>query len=448
MNNKPGEIRFIRIVRLFLERRFNLHIEKADEKEVITSIRKNTEFKGANLWTLIFAIFIASIGLNVNATAVIIGAMLISPLMGPIMGIGLGLGIFDIELLKKGGRNLLIATVISIATSTLYFWITPLHEAQSELLARTTPSVWDVFIAFFGGLAGIVATTRKEKSNVIPGVAIATALMPPLCTAGFGLASGNIFYFLGALYLYFINSVFICLGTFLIIRLLRFKKHQYENPRYRRKVVRYILLIVFITVVPSIYLTLRIVEKSIFENNAQKFVRENFDFRNTQVVNRSFSYQPRNSVIDLLLIGAELTDSAVQAIQAKMPAYHLPYTRLIVRQGLNARQEIDFSQIKASILQDVFRNDSATASANAANIREPAMPDITDELKALVAGFRYYAASPMLFRQPGKTIPDTVMVVMLGTGRPLPVAEKIKLESWIKSRLAADSVSLVLQVRK
>jgi uncharacterized hydrophobic protein (TIGR00271 family) len=193
--------RFFRITKVFLFRRFNLHVDKADEDDVILSIRKNTDFVGPNLWTLIFAIFIASIGLNVNSTAVIIGAMLISPLMGPIMGIGLGLGTNDFELIKKGARNLLIATLISIATSTLYFWLTPLHDAQSELLARTTPSLWDVFIAFFGGLAGIVAGTRKEKSNVIPGVAIATALMPPLCTAGFGIASGNLYYFLGAMYL-------------------------------------------------------------------------------------------------------------------------------------------------------------------------------------------------------------------------------------------------------
>jgi len=207
---------FFQGIFFFLSERFNLHEDKEDESTIIESIRKNVDFRGANLWALIFAIFIASIGLNVNSTAVIIGAMLISPLMGPIMGIGLGIGINDFQLVKKGLKNLLIATVISIITSTLYFWITPLHEAQSELLARTSPSLWDVFVAFIGGLAGIVAGTRKEKSNVIPGVAIATALMPPLCTAGFGLAIGNLYYFFGAIYLYFINSLFICISTFLI----------------------------------------------------------------------------------------------------------------------------------------------------------------------------------------------------------------------------------------
>ncbi len=189
-------------IRNFLRDRFNLNEDKADEQLIIESIKRDVNFKGTNLWTLIFAVLIASIGLNVNSTAVIIGAMLISPLMGPIMGIGLGIGIIDFDLMKRGIKNLLIAAVFSIITSSLYFAITPLHEANSELLARTTPSLWDVFIAFFGGLAGIIAGTRKEKSNVLAGMAIATALMPPLCTAGFGLATGNWVYLLGALYLF------------------------------------------------------------------------------------------------------------------------------------------------------------------------------------------------------------------------------------------------------
>mgnify|MGYP000237540835 FL=1 len=201
-----------------LKERLSLFENKADDSVIDERIRGDVEMRGANLWVLMFAIFIASIGLNVNSTAVIIGAMLISPLMGPIMGIGYGAGINDFSLLRKGFKNLAIATVIALTTSTLYFLISPLSSAQSELLARTTPTVWDVLIGFFGGLAGIVATTRKEKTNVIPGVAIATALMPPLCTAGFGLASGNMGYFFGAFYLYIINFVFIALSSFLIIR--------------------------------------------------------------------------------------------------------------------------------------------------------------------------------------------------------------------------------------
>ena len=199
-------------ISLFVYERFNISHEQEDNFATISSIERGVEFKGINVWTLIFAIFVASIGLNVNSTAVIIGAMLISPLMGPIMGLGLSVGIYDFALLKRSLKNLSIAVVISVLTSAIYFMISPLSEAQSELLARTTPTIYDVFIALFGGFAGIVAGAGKEKGNAIPGVAIATALMPPLCTAGYGLATGNIYFFVGAFYLFFINAVMISVG--------------------------------------------------------------------------------------------------------------------------------------------------------------------------------------------------------------------------------------------
>ena len=211
----------------FLSERFNLDEGKASERETIEEIKQSVVFRGANLWILMFAIMVCSVGLNVNSPAVVIGAMLISPLMGPIMGVGLGVGINDFELIVKALKNLGIAAGISVITSALYFWISPLNDAQSELLARTAPTLWDVLIALFGGLAGIVAGSRKEKSNAIPGVAIATALMPPLCTAGFGLATAQWNYFFGAFYLFFINSVFISLSTYLIVRLLRFKPKEF-----------------------------------------------------------------------------------------------------------------------------------------------------------------------------------------------------------------------------
>lgn len=434
-----------RIVKIKIAQRFNLHLDKADEDDVVVSIKKNSDFIGANLWTLIFAIFIASIGLNVNSAAVVIGAMLISPLMGPIMGIGLGIGINDFELVKKGSRNLLIATIISIATSTLYFWVTPLHDAQSELLARTTPSIWDVFIAFFGGLAGIVAGTRREKSNVIPGVAIATALMPPLCTAGFGLASGNIYYFLGAVYLFFINSIFICLSTFLIVRFLKFKKKYFEDKTYEKKVSRYILIITIITVLPSIYLGYGIVDKSIFENNAQRFVREQFQFKNTQVVNKSFVYKSGGNEIDLLVIGYELPQATIDTIRKNLKKYNLDHTKLNIRQGLNAKQEIDFSQIKASILEDVFKKDSATQVVNERISKlEKTYPDISTELKALYPDIDYYTATNVAIQRMDTLPSDTITLVVAGFERNIRASDRLKLQNWLKNRLAADSLKLVV----
>lgn len=280
--------RLLVYIRSFIRERFNLNEDKAEEAQIVRNIKRDVSFKGTNLWTLIFAIFIASIGLNVNSTAVIIGAMLISPLMGPIMGVGLAIGTNDFVLLQRGITNVTIAVVFSILTSAFYFYVTPLHDASSEILARTNPSLWDVFIAFFGGLAGIVAGTRKSKSNVIPGVAIATALMPPLCTAGFGLAIGKWYYFFGALYLFFINSVFICFATFLIVKHLKFKKQEFQTSSRERRVIRYIWFIVAVALLPSIYLAYRIVERSIFETNAKSFVQKEFHFARTQVINRSY----------------------------------------------------------------------------------------------------------------------------------------------------------------
>ncbi|ANH81173.1 TIGR00341 family protein [Niabella ginsenosidivorans] len=438
--------KFFRGIRLTIARLFNLHLEKANEADVVQSIKKGVEFRGPNLWTLIFAIFIASIGLNVNSTAVIIGAMLISPLMGPIMGIGLGIAVIDIDLVKKGSRNLLTATLISIATSALYFWITPLHDAQSELLARTTPSIWDVFIAFFGGLAGIVASTRKEKSNVIPGVAIATALMPPLCTAGFGLASGNFYYFLGAIYLYFINSVFICLSTYLIVRFLNFRKVQFENQTYGKKVSRYILLIVTAAVIPSIYLAYKIVDKSIFESNAQAFVNNQFRFKNTQVVNKTFRYRSDSSEIDLLLIGQTLPQLTIDTISQKLNQYRLNDAKLVVRQGLDAKQQIDFSQIKASILEDVFKEDSARNSSlqeTAAASRE--LPDLRAELKALYPGLMYYTGSRSIIYRTDTLATDTITLFVANFSKAPTRDDRLKMQQWLKERLQTDSVRLIVQ---
>lgn len=233
----PGKNRNAFVIKKFLKEYLDLRKDKDNELATVESIRKGVEFKGANLWILIFAIFMASLGLNVNSTAVIIGAMLISPLMGPIMGIGLSVGLNDFELMKRSLKSFLVTTAFSVATSTFFFLISPVAEGQSELLARTSPTIYDVLIALFGGLAGVVAISTKEKGNVIPGVAIATALMPPLCTAGYGLAIGNLVYFLGAFYLYFINSVFISLATFLGVRVMHFQHKVFiDKNREKRSV--------------------------------------------------------------------------------------------------------------------------------------------------------------------------------------------------------------------
>lgn len=430
-------------IRSFIRERFNLNEDRAEEGEIVTSIKRDVSFKGTNLWTLIFAIFIASIGLNVNSTAVIIGAMLISPLMGPIMGVGLAIGTNDIALLKKGIKNVTIAVIASILTSAIYFYVTPLHEASSELLARTNPSVWDVFIAFFGGLAGIVAGTRKSKSNVIPGVAIATALMPPLCTAGFGLAMVRWYYFFGALYLFFINSVFICFATFLIVRHLKFHKHEFDTASNQRQVVRYIWLIVAIALLPSVYLAYRIVQKSIFENNAKNFVQREFHFARTQVINRSFKMDGQKQSIELLLIGQELSEGTIDSLEKKLPLYSLDSTKLVVHQGLNAGNEIDIAQIKASILEDVFSEEKQTdtVAVKPQKIDLP-IPDLRKELQTLYPTLKAYTLSQSVIVSLDSARRDTVSLFAASFSRPLPRAERTKLAAWLKQRIGTDSLKL------
>jgi uncharacterized hydrophobic protein (TIGR00271 family) len=433
-------------IKNFIAHRFSLSEDKADEAVIIEAIRKNVDFKGANLWALIFAVFIASIGLNVNSTAVIIGAMLISPIMGPVMGIGFGIGINDLELVKKGGKNLLVATLFSILTSTLYFYITPLHEAQSELLARTSPSIWDVFIAFFGGLAGMVAASRNERSNVIPGVAIATALMPPLCTAGFGLATGNWLYALGALYLYFINSVFIAIATFLITRYIKMHRKHFDDPGIGKKVNRYMVIVVLITIIPSVVMAYRIVDKSIFETNARKFVEERFRFHNTQVVSKSYKYSQKNKEIDLLLIGNELSKQELDSLRLHLNDYKLRGVKLNIRQGLNAKQEIDFSQIKASIMEDVFSRQQRSDTVKA-TVKTPAVADtsVLAELKVLYPGIRSFGISSMVVHTAEGRKADTLKVAFAGFGSAIRPADRIRLEEWLRVRYKTAGIRLIVQ---
>ncbi len=436
----------LKAIRNFIRERFSLDEDRAEEAEIVDTIKRDVSFKGTNLWTLIFAIFIASIGLNVNSTAVIIGAMLISPLMGPIMAVGLAIGTNDLELLKRGVKNVTIAAVISIITSALYFYMTPLHDASSELLARTNPSLWDVFIAFFGGLAGIVAGTRKSKSNVIPGVAIATALMPPLCTAGFGLAMGKWYFLLGALYLFFINSLLICLATFLIVKHLKFHKKEFANMASEKRVIHYIWIVVAIAVIPSTYLAYKIVERSIFESNAKSFVQKEFHFQRTQVVNRSYKMDGKRSTIDLLLIGEELPEPVLDSLQERLHLYSLDSTKLVVHQGLDANKEFDLAQIKASILSEMFTEKSGEDSVVTApqKINLP-IPDLRKELSSLYPDMRWYTLSQGVVYNLDSTRRDTISVFTTSFSKRFATPERIKLVNWLKQRIRSDSVKLFIE---
>ena len=257
---------------------FSMTDDLLPQADAEKAIRDGVSFRGTNLLILVLAIFIASLGLNTNSTAVIIGAMLISPLMGPIIGLGLAIGVQDFQLLKRCLRNLLMAAGFSMLTSTIYFLISPVSEGHSELLARTSPTIYDVLIGFFGGGAGIVAIGSKSKGNVIPGVAIATALMPPLCTAGYGLATLQMNYLFGATYLFLINSIYIALATFIGVKLMHYKPNVAvsENTDRARRVRRVVYTVSILTLLPSLYLTYNMLNQSRFEANADRFIAQQF----------------------------------------------------------------------------------------------------------------------------------------------------------------------------
>lgn len=318
--------------------RFALGADAASQEEVNSNVHKGIMIRGTNLWVLIFAIFIASLGLNTNSTAVIIGAMLISPLMGPIIGMGYSMGVFDFNLLKESLRNFLIMIVVSLVTSAIFFTLPLISSTQSELLARTQPTTYDILIALFGGLAGMVAQTRKDRTGtVIPGVAIATALMPPLCTVGYGLATFQFKFMLGALYLFTINSIFIALASFIVTRVMKFQMIGELEPLKLKKLKSIMISIIVLVTFPSILIAISIIQRSAFEANYKHFVDEAFNYDNTFVVESSAQYKTgrkKQSVIEVRLFGEPLSENVVNNIRGQMSSvYHLPKVDLVVRQA-------------------------------------------------------------------------------------------------------------------
>ena len=300
-----------------------LAIEDVDYDAVIADAKADMVFRGHRAWVLMFSILIASIGLNANSIPVIIGAMLISPLMGPIVAIGLSLGTYDFDMLKRAFKNLLIAVSISLITSAIYFWLTPLKEAKSELLARTSPTILDVMIAFFGGLAGIVALARQDRSNVVPGVAIATALMPPLCTAGYGLATLQPKFFFGAMYLFFINSVFISIATFIVVKYLKFPVKHFISPEREKKIRRLITYLTIIIIAPSAIMFFSIIKQSRFEVNARNFVEDVVRADGSEILSQKLIFNDTLSVIELYFVGKPVDSNYIDNWAKQLRYYHL-----------------------------------------------------------------------------------------------------------------------------
>ena len=426
------------------------------QDEAEAAIRDGISFRGTNIITLILAILIASLGLNTNSTAVIIGAMLISPLMGPIIGIGLGVGIQDFELIKKCVRNLIMAALFSMLASTLYFLISPVSEGHSELLARTSPTIYDVLIGFFGGGAGIIALGSRSKGNVIPGVAIATALMPPLCTAGYGLATAQFNYFFGATYLFLINSIYIALATFIGVKLMNYRPHSDAVPQRARKVRRIVYTIAVLTLLPSIYLTYTMLKQTGFTMKASRFVSEECRFNGTQVLGSSAHYVDGRKVIDITLIGRILpADSLELALSNRLRFYGLAGTKLNIIQGDSPVRQLDNESLSASTTRDIYQLAQATITRQQTTVdslraviamrseADSVSARLTPELKVLFPQVSGIAVTKAVFGVTSSARLDTVNVALVKYSSPLPAAQQLKFKEYLEARLGLKSVSIV-----
>ncbi|PIE87450.1 MAG: DUF389 domain-containing protein, partial [Bacteroidetes bacterium] len=422
-----------------------LSYEKEDSQLIHESIEKAIVFRGTNFWILIFAIFIASVGLNMNSTAVVIGAMLISPLMGPINGIGYSVATYNFDLLKRSLKNYSFAVLGGLSASTIYFYLSPIHAEHSELLSRTSPTIYDVFIAMFGGLAGIVAICSKNKGNVIPGVAIATALMPPLCTAGYGIAEGNMNFFLGAMYLFLINSVFIALAAMLVSQVLKLPKRSFLLSREIKNTNILVGIVILLTVIPSVYLGITLVRKEKFTKAAEEFV--------TDVANWEGNYLLKDEVngdmrtIKLAYVGNEIDKTSLKRLQDKAKDKGLGDAKITVEQGFQSglmesdrdnKKQIERLQSEVVHVRESIQNSESKLDSLS---RVPSEgKDILKEINAFLPQIKGCSISSSPYFSLESEKEQHIPSVLLAHDKDISDTEREGIRRWLKQRLKADYV--------
>ena len=423
--------------------------DQIDTDEAAARIKGNIWFRGPNVWILAFSIIIASVGLNVNSTAVIIGAMLISPLMGSIMGLGLSLGTNDKVLFVESFRNLLVMVMVSILAASLYFLISPLNLVNpTELLSRTRPTIYDVLIALFGGLAGILESSRKEKGTVLSGVAIATALMPPLCTAGYGLAKGNFQYFIGAMLLFMINGVFIILATYIMTKYLKFKEAEYSDPQIARRTRTLMSIAILAVTIPSLWSAVLMVGENNFERNVQGFVSENKNFGQGYIYDyKIVSGDVRK--VEIYYAGSQLSETDKEALAKSALSHGIGEGRLEIK-------ESDFGSVDKTtdrLLKGIYDRAESEIERKDARIEE-----LQDEIlrlkgndinyKRVTREVRYsFPEVKELSIGKGASVDDSLKVkdrtiVIARSEKPIPDPRLNKIEEWLRLRLD-DTTTIV-----
>lgn len=421
----------------------NLQHGEEKQEKVLENIKSNISFRGSNLWILACAIVIASVGLNINSAAVIIGAMLISPLMGPIVGAGVALAIYDFELLKKSGKNLLIATGVSLFVAAAYFFISPFKETQSELLARTSPNIYDVIIAFFGGIVGIVALTRVEKGNPIPGVAIATALMPPLCTAGYGIAIGNWSYFAGAFYLYSINCFFICIATFLIIKYLKYKPVKNLHYKFEKQIRYSISILMLIMIIPSFYLAYDLFKEKRYNQKIETFLANEFTDVGYTLIYKHIDQTSNPKIIELAFLSEKFDEKEIQVFNQKLNRYGITDTKLEIKQ--------DTKDLKSEILNELSNQNKVLTEKDLLinnlrqelNIYKLDNTDLLNEIEILFPELVNISLGKHQNNQ--KNNKNKITTVLLYNTNNKEDIDSLKLKKWLVEKLKTKDIILVKQ---
>lgn len=419
-----------------------------DTESAERSIRNNIEFKGPNAWILAVAVIIASVGLNINSIPVVIGAMLISPLMGPIFGLGLGLGVSDIQLMKSSGKNLLVMVSISLAVAFLYFIITPLSLSNpTELLARTSPTFYDVLIALLGGFAGILEQCRKDKGTVFSGVAIATALMPPLCTAGYGLACGEFSYFLGALYLFVINCTFIMLATYAGVKYFKFRRIEYQDEAIGKRTKRLTSALIIIFIIPSIWSAVLLIQQNNFEVNATSFAEHRSTYGKSILYDYKIEHK-ENTTLTLFFTGETLSDRDKDELYSVAAEYDIEKEQIQLR-DYSSEAKSDMNAFK-----DIYEKKESIISS-----KEQEIILLKNELERIKNNeLEYHMVSKEIFRikssvhgvnitkgysfNRDSTSGNAIIHVIVSSVDSIAISELDELKEWLKVRLNTENIEV------
>lgn len=427
----------------FFRKLLDLREGSEDKHTIIENVKDDADVSSARFWTLVFAIGAASVGLNINSIPVIIGAMLISPLMGPIVSAGLALAINDWGLLRRSLRNLLTLTLISIGISALYFAISPISNAQSELLARTQPTIFDVLIAIFGGMAGFIGISRARHNNVIPGVAIATALMPPLCTVGYGIATLQPSFIFGAFYLFLINSIFICLSSLVVASYLRLPKREYQDEKDKKRVNRIITVVTLIIIAPAVYTAYMFVEQNNFNQNAEAFVDTAFTSQGDIIVYKNIQYNQIGSEIELAFLGSQFSDDEIASLQAQLADFDLADTTLTIRQNDFALSETEWQAALAEMRNgnDQIQALEAKLEVERADFTRPSR--VLEEAQIVFPEITDVAVGSALFAG-NNDIEQSIAVVFMSASAT--TTDHAILSEWLQSRLDNEELQVVFKI--